>query len=75
LKIAVDCYEVTEGLTGVGRVIHNILLSLCNRESHDFLAYTRQKIKDFSKCANIKQVILPEDKGYFRWQNGAFFRE
>ncbi|MFO7980172.1 MAG: glycosyltransferase family 1 protein [Candidatus Aminicenantes bacterium] len=75
MKIAVDCYEVTEGLTGVGRVIHNILLSLCNRESHDFLAYTRQKIKDFSKCTNIKQVILPEDKGYFRWQNGAFFRE
>jgi alpha-1,3-rhamnosyl/mannosyltransferase len=75
LKIAVDCYEVTERLTGVGRVIHNILLSLCNRERDDFFAYTRQKNRDYSKCRNIEQIVLPEDKGYFRWQNGAFFRK
>ncbi|MFW6123728.1 MAG: glycosyltransferase family 4 protein [Acidobacteriota bacterium] len=75
MKIAVDCYEVTEELTGVGRVIHNILLSLCSKESHEFFAYTRQKIEDYSNCTNIKQIVLPEDRGYFRWQNGAFFKE
>jgi glycosyltransferase involved in cell wall biosynthesis len=66
---------VTEELTGVGRVIHNILLCLCNREGLDFFTFSRQKIEDYSRCFNIKQVVLPEDKGYFRWQNRAFFRE
>jgi len=76
LRIAVDCYEVTKTLTGVGRVIHNILLSLCDGEGDDrFLTYSRQKIKDYAKCSNINAFILPDDKGYFRWQNGAFFRE
>lgn len=76
MRIAVDCYEVTKELTGVGRVIHNILLSLCSGESHDiFLTYTRQKVEDYSRCINIKQFVLPEDKGYFRWQNGPFFKK
>ncbi len=75
LKIAVDCYEVTKEMTGVGRVIHNILLSMCREEDgYEFLVFSRQNVKDYSNCRNIKQVVLPEDKGYFRWQNGPFFR-
>lgn len=75
LKIAVDCYEVTQELTGVGRVIHNILLSLCREEDeYEFLAFSRQKVEDYSKYRNIKQYVLPGDKGYFRWQNGPFYR-
>jgi len=75
LKIAVDCYEVAQKSTGVGRVVHNLLLSLCSQqESHEFLAYTRRKIQAYSKCRNIKQYVFPEDKGYFRWQNGPFYK-
>jgi len=74
LKIAVDCYEVTKELTGVGRVIQNILLSLCRVNDHEYLVFTRQEIEDFLKYNNIKQYVLPKDKGYFRWQNGPFFR-
>lgn len=75
LRIAVDCYEVTKELTGVGRVIHNILLSLCREQGgYEFHVFSRQEVKDYSKCRNIKQYVLPEDKGYFRWQNGSFFR-
>ncbi len=76
MKIAVDCYEVTAESTGVGRVIHNILLSLCQEESpYEFLACTREKIKDYSDCRTIKQCLFAQNKGYFRWQNGPFFKK
>ncbi|MBD3413591.1 MAG: glycosyltransferase [Candidatus Aminicenantes bacterium] len=76
MKVAVDCYEVTGQSKGVGRVIQNLLLSLCQEEKeHIFLAYSREKNKEFSKCPNIKQSCFPRDKGYFRWQNGPLSKE
>jgi glycosyltransferase involved in cell wall biosynthesis len=75
LKIAVDCYEVVEYSTGVGRVIDNVLVSLLDilPESH-FYVFAKEKARAHS-AKNVKQYVIPSQGGYFRWQNGPFFRE
>jgi len=75
LKIAVDCYEVVEYSTGVGRVIDNILTSLIDIfPTHNFFVFTREYVKKYSE-KNIKQFVIPSYKGYFRWQNGPFVKK
>jgi len=74
LKIAVDCYEVGEYATGVGRVIHNVLTSLVSILSdHEFLVFARERIEKYNQD-NVTQFVISSPKGYFRWQNGPFFR-
>lgn len=75
MKIAVDCYEVVEYSTGVGRVIDNILINLIEvLPEHDFFVFTRQKIEKYSS-ENVKPFVIPFHKGYFRWQNGPFVKK
>jgi len=75
LKIAVDCYEVVEYSTGVGRVIDNILTSLIDiLPQYDFFVFTRESVKKYSGN-NIKQFVIASHKGYFRWQNGPFVKK
>jgi glycosyltransferase involved in cell wall biosynthesis len=75
LKIAVDCYEVVEYSTGVGRVIDNILTSLIDiLPKYNFFVFTREYINRYSG-KNIEQFVTPSHKGYFRWQNGPFFKK
>lgn len=75
MKIAVDCYEVVEYSTGVGRVIDNILASLIDiLTEYNFFVFTREYIKKYSE-KNIKQFVIPSHKGYFRWQNGPFVKK
>ena len=73
MKIAVDCYEIGEYTTGVGRVIHNVLTSLIDILSdHEFLVFTREKIEKYDQ-ENVTQFVISSPKGYFRWQNCPFF--
>jgi glycosyltransferase involved in cell wall biosynthesis len=75
LKIAVDCFEVGEYAAGVGRVIHNILISLLDIFSeHDFFVFTRKRIERYDRD-NVRQFVISSPKGYFRWQNGPFFKK
>lgn len=75
MKIAVDCYEVIENATGVGKVIDNIMTCLIDILSeHKFFIFTREKIEKYSG-KNIRQYVIPCDKGYFRWQNGPFIKK
>lgn len=74
MKIAFDCYEVTDQATGAGRVIDNILKHLIEiLPEEKFFLFTREKIERFSK-PNVNQHIIPGSRGYFRWQNGPFMR-
>ncbi len=69
-----DCYEVTEFSTGVGRVINAILRCLIDIFPDDkFFIFTREKVEEYSG-ANINQVVISSPEGYFRWQNGPFVR-
>jgi len=75
LKIAVDCYEVVEYSTGVGRVIDSILTSLVGiLPEHDFFVFAQEKIEKYHED-NIRQYIFPSDRGYFRWQNVPFMKK
>jgi len=75
LKIAVDCYEVAEHSTGVGRVIDNILTSLIDiLPECNFHVLTREKMRTYSGN-NVKQYDIPSRGGYFRWQNGPFLKK
>ena len=75
MKIAVDCYEVVEYSTGVGRVIDNILTSLIDiLPRYNFFVFTREFVKEYSG-KNVKQFVIPSHKGYFRWQNGPFVKK
>ncbi|UCC38299.1 MAG: glycosyltransferase family 4 protein [Candidatus Aminicenantes bacterium] len=75
MKVAVDCYEVVEYSTGVGRVIDNILISLIDiLPEFSFFVFTREHIKKYSD-KNVNQSVIPSPKGYFRWQNGPFIKK
>lgn len=75
MKIAVDCYEVVEYSTGVGRVIDNILISLIEiLPEYNFFVFTQEKIEKYHGN-NIKQVVIPSNRGYIRWQNGPFIKK
>jgi len=74
LKIAVDCYEVTEYATGVGRVMDNILRNLlCLLPEDTFFILARENIQRYSRN-QATQHIIPSKKGYVRWQNGPFIK-
>lgn len=64
-----------EYATGAGRVVDNILRCLLDILSdHDFFVFTREKIERYTRN-HLEQVVIPSPKGYFRWQNGPFFRK
>ena len=68
--IAVDGYEITRPMTGVGRVIVNLLLYLADSMPEDeFFVFSRENTALFNKPNITWQTLLP-DIGYFRWQNG-----
>ncbi len=72
MKVAVDCYEVKRPVTGVGRVISNLLTELADIMPEDeFYALSREKYEGYKKTNIIQHIVLP-DNGYFRWQNGPF---
>lgn len=75
MKIVADGYELGPGGAGVARVAKNLIPSLASLfEEDQFLVLTREVVLPFSR-PNIQQIILPSGKrGYFRWQNGPFFR-
>ncbi len=75
MRIVIDGYELGLGGAGVGRVARNIIPALASLLEDDrFFILTREVALSFSR-PNGQQIILPEKKrGYFRWQNGPFWR-
>ncbi len=74
MKIAVDCFEVNEKATGAGRVIDNILNDLLDLlADHEFFIFSRNLIEGYSRD-HVRQFVIPWEKGYFRWQNGPFWK-
>lgn len=75
MRIVIDGYELGPGSTGVGRVARNIIPALASLFEEDrFFILTREVALPFSR-PNGQQIILPSGKrGYFRWQNGLFWR-
>jgi glycosyltransferase involved in cell wall biosynthesis len=74
MRIVVDGYELGPQGAGVGRVAKNILPALASRrEETRFFVLTREIALPFSR-QNIQQIVLPSSGGYFRWQNGPFWR-
>jgi glycosyltransferase involved in cell wall biosynthesis len=70
VRIAVDGYEITKPVTGVGRIIVNLLPYLADSmPEHEFFMLSRESTALFTK-PNITWQTLPSDTGYFRWQNG-----
>jgi glycosyltransferase involved in cell wall biosynthesis len=75
MKIAVDGYELTQRATGAGRVIGNLLTHLIGFfPEHEFFIFTGEKVEKYSG-ENVRQYVLPSGRGYFRWQNGPFFKK
>lgn len=70
MKIAIDGYDVGTLATGVGRVVHNVLVHLLDlRKEDEFHIFTREKLPEYQGI-RIEQVVLPDRGGYLRWQNG-----
>lgn len=71
----IDGYEMVEPVTGVGRVIEGIVSWLVRiLPEHEYIMLTRQPTERFSN-RNLSQHTLLPDKGYFRWQNGPFWKK
>lgn len=74
MKIVVDGYELGPHGAGVGRVVKNILPRLSNELSDaQFFVLTREVVVPFHSRF-LHQLVLPSRGGYFRWQNGPFWR-
>lgn len=75
MRIVIDGYELGPGGAGVGRVARNVIPALASLLEEDrFFILTREVALPFSR-PNSQQIILPAGKrGYFRWQNGPFWR-
>lgn len=73
--IAVDGYEIGPVSTGVGRVIHNLVMEMSSFLPHQFLVVTRERVSDFTGRPNISSRVVPCPGGYFRWQNLTLRRE
>lgn len=75
MKVVIDGYELVEPVTGVGRVIENYVSWLVDiLPEHEYILLTRQRYNKFSS-QNLKEYVLIPDKGYFRWQNGLFWKK
>jgi len=75
MRIVVDAYELGPSGAGVSRVVRNLLPLLASLLEEDrFFIMTREIALPFSR-SNCQQMVLPSGKrGYFRWQNGPFWR-
>ncbi len=79
MRILVDGYELGPQGKGVGRVAKNILPLLATQlediyqEEVRLFVLTREVVLPFHR-RSLQQVILPSRGGYFRWQNGPFWR-
>lgn len=74
MLIAIDGFEIGENSTGVGRVTDNIVRWLVDiMPEHEFLLFTREKIKRYLG-KNITQHVISSPAKYFRWQNGPFVK-
>ncbi len=75
MRIIIDGYELGPLSAGVGRVARNIIPALITLFEEDkFFILTREMALPFSR-PNCQQIILPaRNRGYFRWQNGLFWR-
>lgn len=70
----VDGYELGPQGAGVGRVVKNILPKLSHELNEAlFFVLTREVAIPFHSRF-FHQVVLPSRGGYFRWQNGPFWR-
>lgn len=75
MLIAIDGFEIGENSTGVGRVTDNIVRWLVDlMPEHEFLLFTREKIKSYLG-KNITQHVISSPAKYFRWQNGPFVKK
>jgi len=73
--IIVDGYEIGPASTGVGRVIHNLVMELSALTSYEFLVVTRRRIPEYTSRPNIQSRVVPHMEGYFCWQNRIIMRE
>jgi glycosyltransferase involved in cell wall biosynthesis len=73
--ILVDGYEIGPVSTGVGRVIHNLIMELSSVTPYEFMVVSRREISEYRSKANIHSRVIPYAGGYFWWQNRIMMRE
>ena len=64
-KIVIDCRELQGGMTGIGRFLHNFLISLgsLDRENKYFLLFNKKTELNI-RCDNITSHIIPESSTF-----------
>ncbi|GBF49034.1 glycosyltransferase [Leptospira ryugenii] len=73
-RIGLDARPLSTRMSGVGRLIGEILKSFPNPEAYTFYLYSHLPIHpDHKDILSLPNVVVPKGGGIFRWKGGLYY--